>query len=61
MTMLTNPGPLPLLDAALRGALWALLALLALNQLRLRARQPLEQVGLALALGLAAQVVVHAP
>lgn len=56
-----GPGWLPLLDAALRGALLALLLLLVLVHLRPRARAPLEGVGLALALGLAAQVVAHAP
>jgi AraC-like DNA-binding protein len=50
-----------MLDPALRGALWGLLGLLALNLLRLRGRLPLEQLGLALALGLSVQVFVHAP
>lgn len=53
---------LPTLDAALRGALFALLALTALNQLRLPPpRRPLERLGLALALGLCVQVVAQSP
>src|SRR6185503_20443099 len=52
---------LPLLDAALRGALLALLLLLAANLARLRARVALERVGLALTLGLCVQLVAHAP
>jgi AraC-like DNA-binding protein len=52
---------LPLLDAAMRGALLGLLGLLALNQLRHGARRPLEQLGLALALGLCVQVLAQSP
>ena len=48
---------LPLLDAALRGAMLACLLLLAANLLRLRQRWPLEQLGLALALGLCVQLL----
>jgi AraC-like DNA-binding protein len=53
---------LPTLDAALRGALLALLGLLGLSQLRLAApREPAERLGLALAAGLCVQVVVQSP
>lgn len=56
------PDPwLPLLDAALRGATFACLGLLAANLGRLPQRRPLEQLGLALALGLCVQVVAAWP
>jgi AraC-like DNA-binding protein len=61
MTHLLPQGWLPLLDPALRGALLALLVLLALNQWRRHPRLPLDQVGLPLALGLCVQVLAHAP
>lgn len=58
--MLTDPW-LPLLDAALRGAMFACLGLLAANLARLPQRRPLEQLGLALALGLCVQVLAAWP
>jgi AraC-like DNA-binding protein len=53
--------PLPLLDAALRGATLALLLLLAASLLRLPRRLPLEQLGLLLALGLCVQMLSSWP
>lgn len=58
--MLTTPW-LPLLDAALRGAMFACLGLLASNLARLPQRRPLENIGLALALGLCVQVLAAWP
>ncbi|EHR73560.1 DNA-binding domain-containing protein, AraC-type [Burkholderiales bacterium JOSHI_001] len=52
---------LSLLDPALRGALLALLLLLAANLLRFAHRAPLEQTGLALTFGLSVQVLASAP
>lgn len=52
---------LPLLDAALRGAMLACLLLLATHLLRLPRRQPLEQLGWVLALGLCVQMVASWP
>lgn len=49
-------------DHGLRGALFALLALMGLNMLRLPTpRRPLERLGLALAAGLCVQVVAQSP
>lgn len=58
----TLPAWLPTLDAGLRGALFALLGLMAASQWRLTApRRALEQLGLALAVGLCVQVVAQSP
>ncbi len=48
---------MPLIDAALRGALLALLALLAVALWRTHSRQPLVRLGLLLACGLAVQTL----
>jgi AraC-like DNA-binding protein len=58
--MLPEPW-LPLLDAALRGAMLAGLLLLATSLLRLPRRVPFEQLGVLLALGVCVQVVAAWP
>lgn len=62
---MSEPGlvvALPTLDAALRGALLALLGLLGLSRLRAPAtRGPVDRLGLALAAGLCVQVFAQSP
>ena len=55
------PDPLPLVDAALRGMLVALLMLLALVLWRRRPRVPAGLAGVATSLGLCVQVVSSTP
>src|SRR5262245_40213042 len=57
----THPLYLTALDAALRGAVVALLVLLNVSLLRERAQLPVARVGVLLALGLCVQVVTSAP
>ncbi len=51
----------PLLDAALRGALWASLLLIAVAMARWARTQPLARVGVAFAAGLAVQTAASLP